>query len=236
MLMKNKLAPQETEAVRTLRALQADPSLMATQQAKSEAGRTVISLPSKTNFEIMSEIYVPQVKGYNDLASSANNFAREAQTISELLKGKGGGEAVKIGVDLARALGLGDKETVAAADLAESLSIRGATTMRPIGSGSTSDLEFNAYRMAFPSLKNSDQGRQLMAKYAEKFASRQRKVADYATKLLGEGKYSMEAISAYDNSLGSVLGDDFKEFINIGKPTQQGNTLDFRSSRPRGGQ
>jgi len=38
MLLKSKLAPQETEAIRTLRALQADPSLMATQLAKSAAG------------------------------------------------------------------------------------------------------------------------------------------------------------------------------------------------------
>jgi hypothetical protein len=45
MLLKSKLAPQEPEAIRTLRILATDPKLMATQLAKSAAGATKITMP-----------------------------------------------------------------------------------------------------------------------------------------------------------------------------------------------
>jgi hypothetical protein len=45
MLLKSKLAPQEPEAIRTLRILANEPRLMQTQLAKSAAGATKITMP-----------------------------------------------------------------------------------------------------------------------------------------------------------------------------------------------
>lgn len=202
----------EPEKIRTLRTLIKDPQLMNAFIETTRAGTQPINIGTKTQVELMTEIYSPQVKQAFEQATQSREFANSAQVVANLLKGKGGGELVRIGTVLSRNLGFGDKETVAAADLAESLATRGAVTMRAPGSGSTSDIEFNAYREAFPSLRNSDEGRQLMAKYAAKFADRAEKIADYKARLLAKGEYSLEAVRKYDESLGSVLGEDFAKF------------------------
>lgn len=162
--------------------------------------QTNINLGEKIADKVVGE----RIGEFSSAAGSARRFASDARIISDLLKGKGGGEVVKIGTGLAKDLGF-KNDSVTAQDLANSIAIRGATTMRPAGSGSTSDIEFKAYSAAFPSLSNSEAGREFMANAAEKFAERNAKLSDYAMKLSREGKYSEEAIAAYDKSLGSVL-------------------------------
>jgi hypothetical protein len=87
---------------------------------------------------------------------------------------------------------------VTANDLANALTTRGAVQIRAPGSGSTSDIEFKSYLQAFPSLSNSEAGRELMAKYAESFAKRSARLADHARKLIREDKYSEEEIARFD--------------------------------------
>lgn len=167
-----------------------------------------------------------RVAEFSSAAASARRFASDAANINTILKGKGGGEIVKIGTALAKDLGL-QSDQVTAQDLANSIAIRGATTMRAPGSGSTSDLEFRSYQAAFPSLSNSEAGRAFMASASTKFAQRAAKLSDYAMKLYREGKYSEEAIAAYDQSLGSVI--DLKEMEGLTRgatATQQ--RRDFR--------
>jgi len=171
--------------------------------------------------KIADKVVGERIGEFSSSAGSARRFAQDARTINDLLKGKGGGEIVKVGTSLAKDLGLSN-ESVTAQDLANSIAIRGATTMRPAGSGSTSDIEFKAYSAAFPSLSNSEAGREFMANAAEKFATRNAKLSDYAMKLSREGKYSEEAIAAYDKSLGSVL--DINELNNLVKSKPSGNT------------
>jgi hypothetical protein len=156
----------------------------------------------------LKELDIPRAQEFSASAASARSLARDSKIIADLLKGKGGGATVKLTADFAKTLGF-ETETVRANDLANSLAIRGATQLRPPGSGSTSDTEFKAFVSAFPSLANSEGGRELMAKYADAFATRSAKLADHARKLIREDRYSEEEIARFDTGLGAILKDDF---------------------------
>jgi hypothetical protein len=168
-----------------------------------------LSTPSTTNTFTLSEkglneIDKDRVGEFSSAASSARTFAQNAGAVNLLLKGKSGGEVVKLGTELAKNLGFSN-EQVTANDLANSLAVRGAVGVRQPGSGSTSDIEFKAYLSAFPSLSNSEQGRELMVLGAEAFAKRNALLSDKARELYKAGKYSDVAIAEYDNSLGPVI-------------------------------
>ena len=168
-----------------------------------------LSTPSTTNVVNLSEkglneIDKDRVGEFSSAASSARTFAQNAGAVNLLLKGKSGGEVVKLGTELAKNLGFSN-EQVTANDLANSLAVRGAVGVRQPGSGSTSDIEFKAYLSAFPSLSNSEEGRELMVIGAEAFAKRNALLSDKARELYKAGKYSDVAIAEYDNSLGPVI-------------------------------
>jgi hypothetical protein len=169
----------------------------------------------------LKELDIPRAKEFSDAAASARKLAQDSRVISNLLKGKGGGAAVKMSTDLARSLGF-ETETVTANDLVNALATRGAVQIRAPGSGATSDLEFKSYLQAFPSLSNSDSGRQLMAKYAEAFAKRSARLADHSRKLIREDRYSEEEIARFDESLGPVLDEDFYNFARSAGPRRPG--------------
>jgi hypothetical protein len=164
----------------------------------------------------LKELDIPRAQEFSGAAASARTLARDARVISNLLKGKGGGAVIKLGADIAKNFGF-STDTVVANDLANSLAIRGATQMRPPGSGSTSDIEFKAFVSAFPSLANSEGGRELMAKYADAFAKRTAKIADHARKLIRADNYSEEEIARFDESLGPILDADFYDLSKQGR-------------------
>lgn len=170
---------------------------------------------SKRDTLALKELDVPRAQEFSASAASARTLARESRVIANLLKGKGGGAAIKLGADIAKTFGF-STDTVVANDLANSLAVRGATQMRAPGSGSTSDIEFRAFVSAFPSLANSEGGRELMAKYADAFAKRSAKIADHARKLIRSDTYSEEEIARFDESLGPILEKDFYESVNTG--------------------
>ena len=165
----------------------------------------------------LKELDVPRAQEFSAAAASARSLARDSKVIADLLKGKGGGTTVRLTSDFAKTLGF-ETDTVRANDLANALAIRGATQLRPPGSGSTSDTEFKAFVSAFPSLANSEGGRELMAKYADAFATRTAKLADHARKLIREDRYSEEEIARFDSSLGPILKDDFYKRPGTGAP------------------
>ena len=177
------------------------------------AGRTTIvnNLGDKGAELILEKVDIPIVNKFSESAETARNLARDSKIIADALRGQQGGAIIKLTTKLQKDLGL-EGERVTAQDLANSLATRGAVQIRAPGSGSTSDLEFKAYIEAFPSLANSEAGRELMAKYAERLADRSEKLADYGRKLIKENAFSQSAISEYDRSLGPVLGDDFYDF------------------------
>lgn len=176
-----------------------------------------IDLGQKTDELMLEKLDIPRVQEFSSSATSARSFARDAKVIADLLKGKGGGTAIKVGTDFAKSLGF-TGDTIVANDLANSLAVRGATQLRPPGSGSTSDIEFKAFVSAFPSLANSEGGRELMAKYAEAFATRSARLADYARQLLRDKRFSEEEMGRYDTSLGPILRDDFYKRPGTGAP------------------
>jgi len=170
---------------------------------------------SKRDTLALKELDVPRAQEFSASAASARTLARDARVIANLLKGKGGGAAIKLGADVAKTFGF-STDTVVANDLANALAIRGATQIRPPGSGSTSDIEFRAFVSAFPSLANSEGGRELMAKYADAFAKRTAKIADHARKLIRSDTYSEEEIARFDEGLGPILDQDFYDSVNTG--------------------
>jgi hypothetical protein len=200
------------EAVKTFEAF----SKMNPEQQKQfltfrAAGQPqqTVSLGEKGIDKITSE----SVKGYYDRAGSARQMAIASNVVADLLEKQGGGKAVQVGTDLSRALGLGDKETIASADAAAALVTQTAVKVRPEGSGSTSNIEFDAYRQSVPSLANSNQGRRLMADVNSAFADRNEALADYAAQLYSQGKYSLKSMREYDQSLGAILPKNFNEQV-----------------------
>jgi hypothetical protein len=165
----------------------------------------------------LKELDIPRAKEFSDAAASARSLASDSRVISNLLKGAGGGRMIKLTTELARDFGF-DTNTVTANDLVNSLATRGAVRIRAPGSGATSDLEFKSYLQAFPSLSNSERGRELMAKYAESFAKRSARLADHARKLIREDRFSEEEIARFDENLGPILADDFYDFARGRRP------------------
>lgn len=155
------------------------------------------------------------VEGYFDRAGSARQMAIASSTVADILENSGGGKVVQVGTDLSRALGLGDKDTIAAADAAAALVTQTAVKVRPEGSGSTSNIEFEAYRQSVPSLANSPQGRRFMATINNSFADRNELLADYAADLYEQGKFSLKAMRDFDKSLGPILPPDFKAQVDV---------------------
>ena len=208
------------EAIQTFEAFQK----MSPEEQAAFGAYKKLSSPSTSNVYNLSEkgldkIDAERVGEFSSAASSARTFAQSATVVNNLLKGKGGGDLVKVGTALAKDLGL-SSEQVTANDLAQSIATRGAVQIRQPGSGSTSDIEFKAFMSAFPSLSNSEAGRNLMALGAESFAKRNALLSDKARELYKAGKYSDAAIAEYDNSLGSVIDQKQFDAVLKGTPTQ----------------
>jgi len=200
------------EAVKTFEAFSKmnpeEQKKFLTFRAAGQPQQTV-SLGEKGIDKITSE----SVKSYYDRAGSARQMAIASSAVADLLEGQGGGKAVQLGTDLSRTLGFGDKQTIASADAAAALVTQTAVKVRPEGSGSTSNIEFEAYKQSVPSLANSQQGRRLMADINSAFADRNELLADYAAQLYSQNKYSLKAMREYDKSLGAILPAGFNESV-----------------------
>ena len=172
-------------------------------------GPLVTVSPGDTELE---KLDAKQVSAISDRVNSARAAANTANSINSLLVGKGGGEVVKIGANLAQTLGI-QSDTASANALAQALQVNAATQVRAAGSGSASDLEFKSFLSVFPSLGNSEQGRKLMAQGLQAFADRDSAIERKARELLKAKTYSAGALADYDASLGPVL--DPKKFGDL---------------------
>lgn len=179
-------------------------------------GPLVTVSPGDTELE---KLDAKQVSAISDRVNSARTAANTANSIATLLKGKGEGEIVKLGANLAQTLGI-SSETASANALAQALQVTAATQVRAAGSGSTSDMEFKSFLSAFPSLGNSEQGRQLMAEGLRSFAERDALIERKARELLKSKTYSAGALADYDASLGPVLDPKkFGDLSQFAKPS-----------------
>jgi hypothetical protein len=169
----------------------------------------------------LEKLDAKQVSAISDRVNSARAAANTANSINSLLVGKGGGEVVKIGANLAQTLGI-QSETASANALAQALQVNAATQVRAAGSGSTSDLEFKSFLSVFPSLGNSEQGRKVMAQGLQAFAERDAAIERKARELLKSKTYSAGALAEFDASLGPVL--DPKKFGDLSQFAPASNT------------
>ena len=212
------MAPKETKLTGSVgefseaKKLGLIPETMSFEQFKTIGKGPLTTVNVSAGDTELEKLDAKQVSAISDRVNSARTAANTAGSISTLLKGKGEGEIVKVGANLAQTLGI-QSETASANALAQALQVSAATQVRAAGSGSTSDLEFKSFLSVFPSLGNSEQGRQVMAEGLRAFADRDAAIEKKARELLKSKTYSAGAIADFDASLGPVL--DPKKFGNL---------------------
>jgi hypothetical protein len=167
------------------------------------------------------------IEGLVASTNSARNIANNTKTISSLIGNQQGSGAIKLTADLQNFLGV-KTPTANVNQVIEAIATKGATEIRTPGSGSTSDLEFGAYKSAFPSLATSKEGRDIMVKIAEANAIRNAKLSDWARKQYQAGTFSYEGLAAEDNRLGRAVSPEIEarvkqltgEKANVNNPNQ----------------
>jgi hypothetical protein len=128
------------------------------------------------------------IEGLVASTNSARSIANQTRTINSLIGSQPGSGAIKLTADLQNFLGVNT----------------------PTDNGSTSDLEFGAYRSSFPSLATSKEGRDIMVKIAEANATRNAKLSDWARKQYQAGTFSYEGLAAEDNRLGRAVSPEIE--------------------------
>lgn len=152
------------------------------------------------------------IEGLVSSTNSARNIANNTRTINSLIGSQQGSGAIKLTADLQNFLGV-NTPTANVNQAIQAIATKAATEIRTPGSGSTTDLEFGAYRATFPSLATSKEGRDIMIKIAEANATRNAKLSDWARKQYQAGTFSYEGLAAYDNSLGQAVSNDIKKRV-----------------------
>jgi len=147
------------------------------------------------------------IEGLAANTNSSRSIANQTRTISSLIGNQQGSGAIKLTSDLQNFLGI-STPTANVNQVINAIATKGATEIRTPGSGSTSDLEFNAYKSAFPSLATSKEGREVMVQIAEANATRNAKLTDWARKQYQAGTFSYEGLATEDNRLGLAVSAD----------------------------
>jgi hypothetical protein len=158
-------------------------------KARGAAGATRLNVGDKV---LAGERAKSQSKA-EDNAINALNAASDVRAIVDVLKPYRGGALQ----DLAGSVGAylpGTKleQLATAKQVAEAIRAKLAPTLRVEGSGSTSDKDMNIFMSAIPSLFNTDNGRELIATYADKLAARSVAAADIRSQLIENGTYSVK--------------------------------------------
>jgi hypothetical protein len=182
----------------------------ATTMANLKAPKTNINLnPNKAILDVDKGT----IEGLVSSTNSARNIANNTRTINSLIGSQQGSGAIKLTADLQNFLGI-STPTANVNQAIQAIATKAATEIRTPGSGSTTDLEFGAYRATFPSLATSKEGRDIMIKIAEANATRNAKLSDWARKQYQAGTFSYEGLAAYDNSLGLAVSNDIKKRVD----------------------
>lgn len=167
------------------------------------------------------------IEGLVASTNSARSIANQTRTINSLIGNQQGSGAIKLTADLQNFLGV-NTPTANVNQAVQAIATKAATEIRTPGSGSTSDLEFGAYRSSFPSLATSKEGRDIMIKIAEANATRNAKLSDWARKQYQAGTFSYEGLAAEDNRLGRAVSPEIEarvkqltgEKANVNNPNQ----------------
>lgn len=201
-------AEQETKAGRVPKSFgEWDVSV---ESAKAPKSTTTVNLPPTE--KAILDVDKETLSGLTANANAARSIAVQTKTINSLIGNQPGSGAIKLTANLQNYLGIKSPEANVN-EAITALANKAATEIRTPGSGSTSDMEFNAYRAAFPSLATSQAGRVLMGKIADANAKRMSKLADWARVNVQKGTFSYEGLAAYDDSLGQAVSDDIKKQV-----------------------
>lgn len=196
----------------------------ATKMANLKAPKTNINLnPNKAILDVDKGT----IEGLVASTNSARSIANQTRTINSLIGSQPGSGAIKLTADLQNFLGV-NTPTANVNQAVQAIATKAATEIRTPGSGSTSDLEFGAYRSSFPSLATSKEGRDIMVKIAEANATRNAKLSDWARKQYQAGTFSYEGLAAEDNRLGRAVSPEIEarvkqltgEKANVNNPNQ----------------
>jgi hypothetical protein len=175
---------------------------------RAEAGATKMPPQQKIILEADQKTY----EGLAGAANTARNISAQTRAINSILGSQKGSGAIKLSADVKNFLGIkgADANTN---QVTQALATTAAVGIRTPGSGSTSDLEFGAYRSVFPTLATSNEGRQLMAMIAEANATRMSKLSDWASKAIKNDSFTYEGLNAYDASLGKAVSSDIDKRV-----------------------
>ena len=189
---------------------QQNPAFAEFLDRSKKAPSVTVNLPPAE--KAILEVDKDTLAGLTGNANAARSIATQTKTINSLIGDLQGSGVVKLSSDLQNYLGIKSPEANVNQAIS-ALANKAATEIRTPGSGSTSDLEFNAYRAAFPSLATSRAGRVLMGQIADANAKRMSKLADWARVQVQKGTFSYEGLAAYDDSLGSAVSDSVKKQV-----------------------
>jgi hypothetical protein len=189
----------------------------------SKPTNIINNAPTKAILDIDKDTITGLVSSTN----AARNVANNTKTISSLIGSQQGSGAIKLTADLQNFLGI-NTPTANVNQVVQAIATKGATEVRTPGSGSTSDLEFGAYKSVFPSLATSKEGRDIMVQIAEANATRNAKLSDWARKQYQAGTFSYEGLAAEDNRLGRAVSPEIEarvkqltgEKANVNNPNQ----------------
>jgi hypothetical protein len=196
----NDIGPQERQAVINKVNSERTNRAKASAVQLPPAAKSVLAADEKT------------IEGLFANANSARTIASQTRNINSLLGSKPGGGLIKLSADAQNFLGIKSPEA-GVNQAVQALATQAAVGIRTPGSGSTSDLEFNAYRAVFPSLATSNEGRQLMSMIAEANAKRMSKLADWARTNIKNDTFTYEGLADFDNSLGRAVSADIDKRV-----------------------
>ncbi len=181
--------------------------LASAQEAIRRAGKTDITVGDRYETQ-RSKDQAKAVSEAQTAAEAAYNNATQIRSIVDILKPYQGGRLGEWGAALGQYMPAGTDlaKMSDAAMVAESIRTRMAPSMRPAGSGSTSDFEMKAFMSSIPSLINRPEGRELIARVAERMAERAAFGADLKDELAAQGRYSLKA---YTEGMKAKFGDKF---------------------------
>jgi len=185
-----------------------NPEYFARQEKLRLLSRPQNIINNATNKAIL-DVDKGTIEGLVASTNSARSIANQTRTINSLIGSQPGSGAIKLTADLQNFLGV-NTPTANVNQAVQAIATKAATEIRTPGSGSTSDLEFGAYRSSFPSLATSKEGRDIMVKIAEANATRNAKLSDWARKQYQAGTFSYEGLAAEDNRLGRAVSPEIE--------------------------
>jgi hypothetical protein len=183
---------------------------MSIESARAPKSTTTIKLPPRE--QTILDVDQDTLKGLTGGANASRNVAAQTRVINSLIGNQQGNGLIKLNADLQNFLGV-KSESANVNQAIQGIATIAATGIKTPGSGSTSDLEFGAYRSSFPTLATSKEGRELMAQIADANARRMSKLADWARKNVGNNTFSYEGLAEYDNSLGRAVSVEIENRV-----------------------